>query len=169
MPTGRGKKPRTGPAASSQVTRPTQRSTAQPPATKTPEQVAQFTYQEHTTGYLVPPSMLERYEALLPGFSERWLSMGERQEAHRQELERHAVIGDGRRAWAGIVCALLICLATIIAGVVVALGRHDTGATILSAFFGTSGLVGIAAVFIYGTRSRRQERLDKARIMTGQR
>jgi len=168
MPSDKEKAPRTRtPRISGQTTPPVRGSRPQPPAPQTQEQVTQLTY-EQTTGYLVPPAMLERYESVLPGFSERWLSMAERQEAHRQELEQYTVRGDGRRAWAGIVCALLICLATIMAAVVVALWRHDAGATILSAIFGTSGLVGIAGVFIYGTRSRRQERIDKARIMTGQ-
>jgi len=156
------------PRQTGQASHPAREPRAQPPTPQTQQQVAQLTYQEQTTGYLVPPSMLERYEAILPGFSERWLSMAERQEAPRQALERHTIIGDGRRAWAGIISALIICLVTIAAAVLIALGRHDVGATILSAIFGTSGLVGIAGVFIYGTRSRRQERIDKARIMTGQ-
>jgi uncharacterized membrane protein len=171
MPSDKDKPPRarTGtPRQTSQAPHPAPGARTQSPAPQTQQQLAQVTYQEQTTGYLVPPSMLERYEAILPGFSERWLSMAERQEAHRQQLERHTVIGDGRRAWAGIMSALIICLATIAAAAAIALGRHDVGATILSALFGASGLVGVAGVFVYGTRSRRQERIEKARIMTGQ-
>lgn len=154
--------------AQSKVAQSSQIPATQNPTPRTPEQIAQFTYQEQTTGYLVPPTMLERYEIILPGFSARWLSMAERQEAHRQSLERHTIIGDGRRAWAGIIVAAIICLATISAAVIVALARHDPGAAVLSGFFGTAGLLGLASVFVYGTRSRRQERVEKARIMTRQ-
>jgi len=176
MPSNRPKKlrPRVPPrnaAVRSEQTPPTQG------AERAPQPAAQFSYQEQTTGGLIPPLMLERYQRIQPDFPERWLTMAERQEAHRQRLETLALVGDGRRAWTGIACAFLLCLAALAAAVIIALAaaviialaRHDPGATYLSGVLGTSGLVGLAGVFIYGTRSRRQERADKARLMTGQR
>ncbi len=112
--------------------------------------------------------MLEDYERIQPGLADRIVQMAERQEAHRHDLERGAIIGDGRRAWAGIICAFIICLATIAGAVILGLSRHDPGGTILSGVLGTAGLAGIAGAFIYGTRSRRQEREEKARILSRQ-
>lgn len=167
MPPTKSKSSRTRATTPTQVAHPTP--TPETQATP-PNQIAEvgLTYQEQTSGYLVPPMMLERYERILPGFAERWLAMMERQEAHRQTLEKHTIVGDGRRAWAGIVCAFTLCLATIIAALILALYRHDPGGTILSGVLGTTGIVGLAGVFIYGTKQRDQERERKARLMTGQ-
>lgn len=93
--------------------------------------------------------------------------MAERQEKHRQDLERRTIIGDGRRAWAGIVCAFLICIGALAVALVIALHRQDLGGNILSGLIGAGGLIGLAGVFIYGTKVRREERAEKARLLAG--
>jgi uncharacterized membrane protein len=42
-------------------------------------------------GLLPPPDILERYERMLPGATERLLRMVEKQADHRHELEKMAV------------------------------------------------------------------------------
>jgi len=84
-----------------------------------------------------PPEVLERYEAIQPGFSNRLLSLVETQSAHRQDLERINLIGESRRADA------------------------------LAAALGTSGIGGLAGTFIYGSKARKDERLERARLMSG--
>ncbi len=106
--------------------------------------------------------MLQAYEDIKPGYADRIMDAFERQEAHRQYLERITIEGDGRRAWAGIMRALVIALVFLGGGILLALTRHDTGGTVLSGIIGVGGLVGLVGVFVYGTNSRRQERARKS-------
>ena len=101
-------------------------------------------------GPLPSPEELKQYENILPGSAERILSMAERQSEHRQFLEKR----DSQDQHLGIVFAFTLALAALVAGCVVVLNGHP----ILGSLFGLSGVGGIVATFIYGTRSNRKER-----------
>ena len=80
--------------------------------------------------------------------------MAERQQAHRHELESSVVKKENYRATLGVFCGLAIGIAGIAGGCYVALqGQPTAGATI--AGLSLSSLVG---TFIYGTKTRREER-----------
>jgi uncharacterized membrane protein len=112
--------------------------------------VARAEYQ----GPLPLPAHFREYEEILPGAAERILALAERQSSHRQELEKHVMRGDGHRAWAGLIVGGVLAMACIVGGVwLVSLGSTAGGVSIA-----TSSVVAIAAVFVYGTRSRRDER-----------
>ena len=101
--------------------------------------------------------MLEHYDKIVPGAAERILKMAEQQSAHRRSLEQKALSSDSRNSTLGIISALVITLGILIlSAYAVYLGQPWTAA-IISAV-GVSSLVG---TFIYGTRSRRQERESK--------
>jgi uncharacterized membrane protein len=86
------------------------------------------------------------------------------QTEHRTQMERKVTDSDIRRSFWGLVAGFLISFVCVTGGIAsVLLGHDGAGATIA-----TGSVVGLAAVFIYGTASRKREREEKARIMTGQ-
>lgn len=111
---------------------------------------------------LLPPAAeLERIESLLPGATERLMALLEEQARHRMSLESTNLKDEGRRANRGLLAALgLSALTLIIAGGLVALGHDEAGTAIAGI-----NIVGLAAAFIYGTASRKSERLEKAKIL----
>ena len=114
------------------------------------------------TGPIPPPDALERYESILPGAADRILSMSEGQIEHRIQLEKKVVGGDSVRSYLGIVSALIISLAIVAASIyLISKGHSWEGVSLIGI-----DLVGLAFVFIYGTRERRAERERKAEMMS---
>lgn len=115
------------------------------------------------SGPLPAPEDLERYNTIIPNGAERILHMAEEQQKHRMHLEKYALHSDSRRSWAGLAAGLVVVLAVLGASVWLIAGGHEVSGTI----FGGLDLVGLAGTFVYGSRLRRQERMDKAKIMAG--
>ena len=68
---------------------------------------------------------------------------------------------DTRQAWWGMWIGAGVSMTALIGGMIlVALGHDVAGAGIAG-----STIVGLAGVFVYGTRSSRAERVEKARIV----
>ncbi len=121
-----------------------------------------LTYHE---GPLPPPSSLAEYEAVIEGGAERILAMAERNQTHRQGLDRAAVAHEIRIAYAGQAAALVVALAGIGAGAYIAyLGQTVAGTGVIG---GT--IVAIVGAYFKGVSSRRREREFKAEIMAGRR
>jgi uncharacterized membrane protein len=118
---------------------------------------------ESFSGPLPHPDILAKFEQVMPGLAGRIMKMAEKQSAHRQSLETTVVNSDVRRAWAGLWTGFVIGMTGIIGGVILGL----FGQTALSGLFGGAALVSLAAVFVHGTKSRREERTNKAKLMTG--
>ena len=119
-------------------------------------------------GPLPPPAAFQMYEATLPGTAERLLSMAEEHQRHRISQERRALEltgesmaaareagrSDSRRSYLGIILAFIIAMTGLLGGIMlIATGRGGFGLALC-----LSMLVGLAAVFVYGARSRRAER-----------
>ena len=85
--------------------------------------------------------------------------MAESQSSHRQHIENWAVVGGTILAYVGVVCALCIGLATLYFAYLV---MHE-GHVIPGSIIGGGGLVALVGSFIYGTRQRAKERLEKNR------
>jgi uncharacterized membrane protein len=107
--------------------------------------------------------MLARYNEIIPDGANRLIGLVERQQNHRFGLENCVVRSDAHRSTAGLVCGLVIALAFLAAAVAMVLSGHDTAGTII----GSIDLVALVGTFVYGSRTRRQERLEKAMVMTG--
>ena len=120
------------------------------------------------TGPLPPPEALQRYDEILPGGADRIFRMAEDRHRHQMEqekaaieLERDALLSAGKniaaehsRSRLGLVFAFIIALAGIGTGAyLTAVGKAGFG---MAFVFGP--LVGLAAVFVYGTHVRRAER-----------
>ena len=112
-------------------------------------------------GPLPPPETLAAYNAIVPDAAERFLKMAEAQALHRQKLEATAIRSDARQAMLGLYFGLVVTLAMLaVAAYIAALGQ-----TIGGAILGGAAVVQLAGVFVYGTRSRRRERIEKAKVM----
>lgn len=79
-------------------------------------------------------------------------------------LETRVINSDIRRSWWGLAAGFTVAMTIILmGGSLVYLGHDTAGATIA-----TIGLASLVGTFIYGTASQRSERIEKAKIMTGQ-
>jgi uncharacterized membrane protein len=81
------------------------------------------------------------------------------------QIEHRALEADDKQARLGVICGVVLGLALIGASTVIALNGSPATGSIL----GGSTLAAVVGVFVYGTRSRRAEREQKAEIMTGRR
>ena len=112
------------------------------------------------SGPIPPPGDIERYEAVLPGATDRILTMAEKAQSHRHdrammslETEKMVASEDSKRSYLGVVSALLISLICIGGGLYLIFAGQAWAGIALVGF----DLAGLVAVFIYGTNSRRTE------------
>lgn len=113
------------------------------------------------TGPIPSPQDLARYEAIIPGLADRLITRFEKQSDHRMAMEREVIQSDMRRANWGLGAGFIVAIASIAAsGYVIATG-HDTAGTIL----GGTTIASLVGTFVYGTRSRRQERKDREKML----
>jgi uncharacterized membrane protein len=112
------------------------------------------------SGPIPPPDLLERYNQMIPDGANRILKMAENQSTHRQYIEKWAVIGGTILSYLGVLCAAGIALGSLYIGSKLI----QSGYVIPGSLFGGGGLTGLVAAFIYGTRSRREERERRNRL-----
>ena len=113
------------------------------------------------SGPVPDPATLKAYDLVLPGLAERIVDRWEKQSDHRMALEKTVVEGDTRRANWGLVSATVISLAVIGVAGVLAMHDHETVAAVLAGV----DIAALAGVFIYGTNSRKEERIKKTKEM----
>jgi uncharacterized membrane protein len=116
------------------------------------------------SGPLPDPATLKAYDMVLPGLAERIVNRWETQSDHRISLEKTVIAGDNKRANWGLTSATIISLAVISVSGILAMHGHETVAAILAGV----GIAALAGVFVYGTNSRKRERIEKSKVMTGQ-
>jgi len=108
-------------------------------------------------GPLPPAEQIHAYEQALPGAADRILAMAERQQEHRQDLERVTVHEAANRSrwglWLGFVIAVLVI--GVGAGAIFA-GEALAGFAIIVAQAAV-----LAGVFVYGRIDQRKERVAK--------
>jgi len=122
--------------------------------------LAQLQYE----GLIPPPGLLAQFGEIIPDAPERILQMAERQEAHRQRMEWENLRGSQRRSWGGLVCGFIVAVVGLLVAGDAALHEQPVAASII----GSIDIVGLVSVFVYGQRSQREERSERARIMAGQ-
>ena len=106
---------------------------------------------------------LEGYERVVPGSAEKIINAFVAQGKHRQEIESYNVKWDNIRSFAGLAAGFIISVLVILVAYDLIRSGHGTEGAILIAI----DLVGLVAVFIYGSQVRRDERVRKAEIMVG--
>ena len=123
-----------------------QESIAIPESKEELEKLLIAVYQEFA-GPIPPPDRMEQYEKTLPGSADRILKMAENQSEHRQSLEKQRLSFSNREVHLGQIFGFLIGAIAIVTGGYTALN----GAPIPGGFIGTTGVVGLVAVFVIGS------------------
>ena len=113
------------------------------------------------SGPLPPPNHLEQYERILPGAAERILKMAEDQSLHRRSLEAkviHSGVTDSKRGlWFGLIMGLS-CFGLV--GFCASLGLQ-----LLAGIIAALDLGSLVGVFVYGSRQKKAERVEKERAV----
>lgn len=140
-----------------------------PPQLPSHETLRQLVRQEISvsstfSGPLPPPDILARYNDAVPDGAERIIALAERQAAHRMALESRVVDADIKRSNLGLGAGLLVALA----GLSAAFLMVDRGNAWAGAVVGSLDLAGLVAVFVYGTVSRRSERQQRVKALSGE-
>ena len=108
-------------------------------------------------GPIPDAAQLEKYDLICPGAADRIITMAENQSRHRQKMENMVIASNVRNSTLGVIFAFILGLATITGGVFLAYNGQGWPGALL----GSAGLIGLVSVFIYGTRSSKEERAQK--------
>lgn len=109
------------------------------------------------SGPIPPPDLLRKYDEVVPGAARSILDSWVRQCDHRIRLESRVVTSDILRSWAGLACGFVVALVALVGGGYLIVSGHEISGAVLS----TSALAGLVGTFIYGTESRKRERLER--------
>lgn len=114
-------------------------------------------------GPLPPPEILADFERIVPGCAEKIIDQFIVQGNHRMSLESYVIHSDSRRANLGLISGLVLTL-TCLGGsfYIILQGYEVTGIT--AAITSLAALVG---VFVYGSKSRKDERIEKTKLLAG--
>ena len=141
----------------------------QPADLQRPVVVQQIEYS--FSGPLPPTRELQGYESVLPGAAERIFQMREaeirlteKQVTHRLGLENRVIDSDIRNSRIGVISANIWLFAGLGMTVLFVMTGHDKAGEII----GPSVIASILTAFITGNYNRRKERLDKTKLLTGQ-
>ncbi|MBR4791801.1 MAG: DUF2335 domain-containing protein [Treponema sp.] len=113
----------------------------------------------HYSSPLPPAAELERYEKIYPGFAERLMVRYEKQSDHRMELETKVIESGIKNSARGQVFAFLLSAMTIGVGAFLIYRNKD----ILGIAAVLSALATLLGVFIYGNKSKKDERIQKSK------
>lgn len=106
---------------------------------------------EHFTGPLPPPQYLHQYEQTLPGAAERIFAIAEKQQEHRQAMEKTGLKSVTRQTtraqWMAFILTILF---SVIATWMVVTGFQTIGIII----FGTT-IAAVITAFIAGSRIKK--------------
>lgn len=107
------------------------------------------------TGPIPPPQILEGYERVCPGAASRIIEMAEQQGSNRRLIEQSLAASsqdemrlEFKEARMGQLCAVIVALAFIVAGVLVATQGHPWPGAALGG--GGVGLQALVATFVRG-------------------
>jgi len=109
--------------------------------------------ERYYSGPLPHPAILKQYEEFIPGSAEKIIKIFEKQTNHRHFLEKKNLENSHNQIKTGQYLGFFICLSSIISGTICAL----YGAILPGSLFGTAGVAGLAAVFIYGSKKKEKD------------
>lgn len=106
---------------------------------------------------LPDPSILARYNEIVPGSAERIIKLTEEQAAHRQQLENKALKAQITESKRGQWIAATLSVLFLIGSICVTLAGHDW----VGAVLGGATVVGLVTAFIGGKRQQTTDLLQK--------
>ena len=114
------------------------------------------------SGPLPPAQELARYDAVVPGAADRIIKMAEKQMEHRHAMEQKIVEGSIASVAQGRTAALIVSAMFIAGSCYLGYLGHPTYA--ISGMGGS--LAALAGIYIWGNKTRQQEREHKKEIQT---
>lgn len=109
---------------------------------------------ERYSGTVSHPSIVGRWERIMPGSADRILGLSEKHQEHRLEMESKTLDVFIKREQLGMWFYFIIALVMIVGGIVIILSGYSTvGLVALAAPVAT-----VAGSFLYSHRSARQDR-----------
>lgn len=119
--------------------------------------VVRQTQVQFSSGPLPPPEILKRFDEIVPGAAERIIKMAEEQSLHRKDLEKKVIESDiARSKWGQILGFIIAIIGLAVSAIVAVYGNAIAGGII-----GIGTLASLVGVFMYGTKTRSNERLEK--------
>lgn len=112
-------------------------------------------------GPIPSPQDLAHYESVIPGLADRLISRFEKQSDHRMSMEREVTRADAKRANCGLAAGFSVAVVTLVSSTICILHGHDWSGTIL----GGGTLASLVGTFVYGSNSRKQERIERQKIL----
>ena len=94
---------------------------------------------------------------MVPGSAERIIKTAEGQFVHRTELERKLIESDIVRSKWGQILGFIIAIVGLLGTVVVSI----FGSGVVGAVIGVGTLASLVGVFMYGSKTRSEERVKK--------
>lgn len=113
--------------------------------------------QSSFSGPLPPPEILKKFDEIVPGSAERIIKMAEGQFIHRTELERKVIESDIARSKWGQALGFIIAIVGLAGSVTISI----YGSGLVGAVMGVSTLASLVGVFMYGSKTRSDERIKK--------
>lgn len=113
------------------------------------------------SGPLPHPEDLAKYEQVLPGAADRIIRMAEQQAAHRQSLEKAAILSSVTMQKWGLGSAFVLAMTAIGGGICLSLkGMSGAGLTAI-----ISALAALVGVFVYGKSEQKKELKEKSEAL----
>jgi uncharacterized membrane protein len=135
------------------------------PRSVQPAQPTQITWEAHQQQIwnypIPPPEIMQEYEQLYPGITQKYWDNFLGQTEHRQHLERISVEADSRRATWGLLIGFIIALFSLGSSVLLILTGHSTeGLVAVIVVIGS-----LSSIFVYGNMQRIKGRLQQTEII----
>lgn len=115
----------------------------------------------HYSAPFPPATELERYEAVYPGFAEKLMERYVKQSEHRMSIENKVIDSGIKNSARGQFFAFALALITILIGAFLIYLNKD----VLGIVAILSSLAALVGVFIYGNKSKKDERIQKSRAI----
>ncbi|MEW6578361.1 MAG: DUF2335 domain-containing protein [Chloroflexota bacterium] len=117
--------------------------------------------EEHFQGPLPHPAILKGYEDILPGSANRIITMTEKQQQHRMELEHAVIHSDILMERLGLAVYFVLAMILVVGGIWLASeGKQLTGLAVVGASITT-----LAGALVYAQRQRRQELQERRKSL----
>jgi uncharacterized membrane protein len=104
------------------------------------------------------PEILQKFDLVVPGAAERIIAMAEKQSAHRMELESKVITADIESSRKGQLFGFVVALGGLLSSFVLVIN----GFQVVGGILGGATLVSLVSVFVYGSKTRKDERVQKA-------
>lgn len=119
--------------------------------------ITRIIQQEEFSGPIPHPTIMAKYESIHPGFADRIMSMAERQNTHRIEMEANVIPEQQRQSRLGQLFAFILSVLVIVVACILIWKEEYLYGMILL----TVTVLSIAALFIKGRSSIDKDIEDK--------